>query len=140
MGKFKELFENEKFSIGDKVKVLTDLHYNDEDYFEGKRKFILKKGEYGKIKEITPKWIIIIDQYDREYYAKPNEIKLVNMKYTLDCGDKVQTKSEIYTCHSCGDTLCSKHIYHYTDGNNIAITKNSYGYCEKCYKRIYKNG
>lgn len=47
------------------------------------------------------------------------------------------TKGTTHICKKCGHSFCSEHVYTYVDGNNIAITRNSPEYCERCYREVY---
>lgn len=59
------------------------------------------------------------------------------MKYFLKCDCTVTRKADIYTCSSCKEKFCAKHIYSRIDGNNVSITKYAPLLCHKCYGEKY---
>lgn len=59
------------------------------------------------------------------------------LRQCKECNKPLKSKEQ-NECSKCGEIFCGKHIFYYVDGNNIAITRNSEGYCRNCYYKKYK--
>ena len=42
-------------------------------------------------------------------------------------------KADTFTCPTCREAFCPRHIFSYVDESNAAITRSSRCYCRDCY-------